>query len=72
MLVVDGLLNNLQAVDENGEIRAVYHTTEEESLYMPSIVAVAVDPESDDIYLTSKVENAVYRLSISPPSLLSR
>jgi hypothetical protein len=72
LLVVDGMLSSLQRLDEKGNVEAVYLTkdveaavgekTKREILATDGIVAPAMDEETGDIYLTSKVRNGIYLL----------
>ena len=64
LLVIDGMLGSLQSFDENGNLVAVYYTPELEYLELPSIVAVAYDPTTGDIYVSSKIESAIFRLQL--------
>jgi hypothetical protein len=62
LLVVDGMLSTLQAFDSQGRIVAVYRTVDEDRLPLPiGIVSAAVDPDTGDIYLTTKIDSSIYR-----------
>lgn len=63
-LVVDGMLGSLQSFDEKGNLVAVYYTDDMEYLELPSIVAQAFDPATGDIYLSSKIESAIFKLQL--------
>lgn len=63
ILVVDGILSTLQAFDKKGKLLAVYEPDEKNGVPMPKgMVNVAVDGENGDIYVVSKIENAIFRL----------
>jgi hypothetical protein len=64
LLVIDGMLGSLQSFDENGNLVAVYYTPELEYLELPSIVAVAYDHATGDIYVSSKIESAIFKLQL--------
>jgi sugar lactone lactonase YvrE len=64
LLVIDGMLGSLQSFDENGNLVAVYYTPELEYLELPNIVAVAYDASTGDIYVSSKIESAIFRLQL--------
>ena len=65
LLVVDGMLSTLQAFSQAGKLLAVFVARPDEKQQLPAgMISVAVERGSGDIYVLSKVENAVFRLRL--------
>ena len=63
LLVVDGIRSSLQRFSVSGEIQAVFYSPDREFLDLRGLVSVAQDPRTGDVFVLSKVDSAVYRLS---------
>lgn len=64
-LIVDGILSTLQAFDKTGKLVAVYEPGDKARAKLPlGLVSVSLNRANGDIYVLSKVENAIFRLSL--------
>ena len=66
-LVIDGILSTLQAFDKSGKLIAVYEPRSKDDPPLPQgMVTCAVNKETGEIFVISKVENAIFRLKPVP------
>lgn len=65
ILVIDGMVSSLNAYSMAGKLVATYATEDEREMPWPNgLVTVASNRENGELFVISKIENAIYRMKV--------